>query len=86
MTEPKTVDAPICAILSIITGRLIPPPEGSAFDALHKLAEFLAGRPVWTHEFASKELADWLAAQCRMSLPNDLAAELAKPSTEILCP
>lgn len=40
-----------CAIVSAYTGILC-----GDFNEFHKYVEELLGRPVWTHEFANKEL------------------------------
>ena len=48
------------AIMSAFTGILCGP-----FEDMHGLAEELLGRPVWTHEFASKELAEQLKDKAR---------------------
>lgn len=44
---------PIEDILSLTTGRVL-----SSFSSMHECAEFVAGHPIWTHEFASGAL--WL--------------------------
>jgi len=43
------------AIVSAYTGFLL-----GSFAAMHAYAEELFGRPVWTHEFGTKEVADKL--------------------------
>lgn len=48
------------AILSAYTGFLCGP-----FSDMHELAEKLLGRPVWSHEFASKTLAADLAERAK---------------------
>ena len=40
-----------CAIVSAYTGILC-----GDFNEFHKYAEELLGRPIWTHEFATKDL------------------------------
>lgn len=42
------------AILTLFTGITT---EVRGFSAAHELAEELLGRPVWTHEFASPDMA-----------------------------
>jgi hypothetical protein len=46
-TEYKSF--PIAAILSLTTGKLL-----CQFSDMHELAEWIAGHPIWTHEFADK--------------------------------
>lgn len=41
----------IHAILSLTTGKLL-----GDFGEMHELAEWVAGYPIWTHEFADKTL------------------------------
>ena len=41
------------AILSLYTGFLCGP-----FSDMHELAEKVMGRPIWTHQFADRELVD----------------------------
>jgi len=43
------------AIVSAYTGFLL-----GSFADMHEYAEELFGRPVWTHEFGAKEVADKL--------------------------
>lgn len=43
-------------LLSITTGRLL-----CEFSDMHQCAEYLAGEPVWTHQFAYKAFNDELA-------------------------
>lgn len=53
---------PIEVIASLTTGKLL-----CGFGDMHELAEFVAGHPIWTHEFACREtnqrLADTVFAQ-----------------------
>ena len=42
---------PLSAILSLSTGVVF-----TEFNKIHELAEWLMGYPIWTHEFASKDL------------------------------
>ncbi len=44
---------PLSAILSLTTGRLL-----CKFSDMHELAEWIAGHPIWTHEFADVQLAE----------------------------
>lgn len=44
------------AILSLTTGIML-----SDFDKMHELAEWVAGHPIWTHEFADKNV--WASLQ-----------------------
>jgi hypothetical protein len=48
------------AIVGLFTGTLAGP-----FSDVHKLAEDLAGHPIWTHEFVSRELMDDLKEKCK---------------------
>ena len=45
----------LSAILGLTTGKLL-----GKFSEMHELAEWVAGHPVWTHEFADKELNERL--------------------------
>ena len=73
----RTHEAPIGAVLSLITGKMIPVKgsKGSGFAEMQELAEFLVGHPILTHEFGSKALAADLAERCRARIPAHLAAE-----------
>ena len=51
MTETK--DFSTAAILSISTGKLFCP-----FYKLQEAAEYVTGHPIWTHHFASEQLAE----------------------------
>jgi len=55
MTVPKLTKEQ-AAIVGVYTGVLCGP-----FSDIHKLAEKLLGRPVWTHELARKEV--WMELQ-----------------------
>lgn len=46
----------VAAAFSITTGKLL-----CDFGDMHELAEWIAGHPIWTHEFASKELSTKLS-------------------------
>ncbi len=71
---PKTTfRTPLAAVLSLLTGRMIPVGESGGFSEMHELAEFIGGRPIWTHEFASKELAEKLCTRLKIVLPDELA-------------
>lgn len=48
---------PLGVVLTATTGKMLCE-EG--FGAFHEFAEFLTGGPVWSHEFASRELSDLL--------------------------
>lgn len=58
------------AVLTAYTGLLI-----GDFGDFHKHAEELMGRPVWTHEFGAKEMADELKEKSK--------AEFTKICTEL---
>lgn len=57
-----TIEIPTHAAASMGSGFLVPhPTDGSnGFADMHKATEEMAGRPVWTHEFAHQGLADKL--------------------------
>lgn len=61
MTETR--EFPIEVIASISTGILL-----CDFGKMHEAAEFLTGHPIWTHQFANKELngdmEKMIAEQC----------------------
>ena len=48
------------AVISAFTGKLAGP-----FSDMHEYAERVLGRPIFTHEFASKKVADELAAAAK---------------------
>lgn len=48
---------PTEVLLSITTGCLL-----SEFGAMHECCEFLAGQPIWTHQFAYRPFLDELKA------------------------
>lgn len=73
--ETKTFTAPTAAVLSLITGRMIPVGTENGFHEMQELAEWIHGGPIFTHQFASRELVHSLAADCRSMLPDDIAAE-----------
>ena len=54
MTKPddRMLTSEEAAILGAFTGTLLGP-----FSELHDYVETILGRPVWTHEMASKEVA-----------------------------
>ena len=76
MTETR--DFPTEVIASISTGVML---CKGGFPQLHEAAEFLMGHPIWTHQFASKDL--WkemqrtIAEQCP-GMPTDLPDTDAK--------
>jgi hypothetical protein len=47
---------PTTVVLSIVSGRLL----CESFGDMHELAEYVAGHPIWTHEFAEQSLSDRL--------------------------
>jgi hypothetical protein len=51
----KSREFPTDVLLSITTGRML-----CKFDDMHEACEFIAGYPIWTHEFADKALVQWL--------------------------
>lgn len=51
------------AVLSLATGRLL-----CDFSEMQALAEFLAQRPVWTHEFANRTTVDDLKDRLGLAL------------------
>lgn len=54
----------IAAALSLSTGYSL-----CKFDEMHELAEWVLGHSIWTHEFASKELFDRMAATVQAQVP-----------------
>ena len=66
---------PLASALSITTGVLLREP----FSDVHELAEFLAGFPIWTHQFARKDLWDSLTdaiSQQHPNLPTEIDADM----------
>jgi hypothetical protein len=59
----ETRDFPTAVITSLSSGTLL-----CNFSDMHEAAEYLMGHPIWTHQFASKELWDemrrTIAEQC----------------------
>jgi hypothetical protein len=53
MTEAKPFPTPV--VLSLTTGLML-----SKFDAIHEAAEWVAGHPIWTHEFGMKNILEFL--------------------------
>ena len=47
----------VAACVSLLSGKML-----CVFSEMHELAEFVAGHPIWTHEFADKSFNDRLAA------------------------
>lgn len=58
------------AIVSAYTGYLI-----GGFDEMHKYAEEVMGRPIWTHQFADQKLCDALREAAK---PDFLAIEVTE--------
>lgn len=60
----ETKNFSTAAIASLSTGILL----CDSFSSVHEAAEFLMGHPIWTHQFASKELCSdmttAIAKQC----------------------
>lgn len=52
-------------VLTLTTGRAF----GDSFDEVHEAAEFVLGHPIWTHEFAERNLWDRLADACLRQYP-----------------
>lgn len=48
-------------LVSAFTGFLLT----KDFSAVHKFCEDLLGRPIWTHEFASRNVQEEIKAKCR---------------------
>lgn len=69
-TPMETREFPTAVVASLSSGITL-----CEFSAIHELAEFLMGHPIWTHHFADKEL--WQAmrsaiqAQCP-GMPTEL--------------
>lgn len=59
----ETKDFPTRVIASISTGVLL-----CEFSKMHEAAEYLMGHPIWTHQFADRQLVGemkkMIAAQC----------------------
>jgi len=70
-----TIEIPTHAAASLGSGYMIPhPTDGSnGFSDMHKAAEEMAGRPVWTHEFAR---ADSLRAEFEGKAPRPTFADV----------
>lgn len=49
----ETRDFPVAVIASISSGVLL-----CKFSDMHEAAEYLMGHPVWTHQFANKQLCE----------------------------
>lgn len=60
---------PLHALLTGITGKMC-----GDFGEFHKLAEHVMGHPIWTHEFASADLADLIAGHLSEMFPEIRAA------------
>lgn len=66
ITEPDYETAPTpltkeqAAIIGLFTGIACGP-----FGDIHKLAEQKMGRPIWTHQFANKELVEEMKEKVR---------------------
>lgn len=56
-TKPKTRVFPTAVVLSLSSGRML-----CAFSEMHEFAEFLAGSPVFTHQFAHRPFMNELKA------------------------
>lgn len=48
-------------LLSAYTGFLLT----KEFSSVHEFCEDLLGRPIWTHEFASKQVWDEIKEKCK---------------------
>ena len=67
MPNPERLTKEQAAIVGAYTGF-----TAGSFSDIHEYAEKLFGRPVWTHEFADKEIAQKLS-------------DLAKPDFLAIC-
>lgn len=59
---------PTTVVASIAT--MIHMAEGFKFGDIHECAEWIAGHPIWTHEFADKVVVEMLAADAYSQFPN----------------
>lgn len=66
----------VSALLCLTTGKSFGP-----FDEMHEAAEHVIGQPIWTHEFASKELWGTLRENVLAQFP-DLPADGDAVTTE----
>jgi hypothetical protein len=61
--EKKAFSVP--AIVSLTTGRLL-----CDFSAMHEIAEWVMGHPIWTHEFASEAMWGLMKMKVREQHPD----------------
>lgn len=73
--ESETREFPTAVLLSLVTGKLL-----CDFGYMHEAAEFVVGHPVWTHEFADRNLCDHIRDTITEQHP-DLAVD-ASPVTK----
>lgn len=69
MTETR--EFPTAAIASLSSGTLL-----CDFSKMHEAAEFLMGHPIWTHQFASKELWNEMKATVAEQCPGMPMSEI----------
>lgn len=65
-------DFPLGVLLSMTTGKML-----CNFSDMHEAAELILGHPVWTHEFADRNLCDKIKARVLAQHPDlaDLTAD-----------
>lgn len=68
---------PLSSVLSITTNKLL-----TTFSKMHELAEYITGHPIWTHEFADKELNQSLKQKVLEQYPTlrEVDAEHVNPT------
>lgn len=77
MNMADTREFPTEVIASISTGVLL-----CNFSDLHEAAEYLMGHPIWTHQFADKELTEAMRATIAEQCPGMPGREFAEAVTK----